>query len=447
MNRSCTLGAVLSAAILATWLATASNGEEKVAAEPTAASGGRDGTAVDRVVKTVREGDEESPAIASFVLEGVDWLVAAQQKDGGWGGGAHAKQNIRDPHAVRTDPATTAFTALALLRAGHTPVAGSHQQSVRRATEYLVKAVEDAPVEGPKITDITGTQPQSKLGPLVDTSMTAQLLARVLPTLKEAGNLHRRVDKALEKCLAKLEASQAADGSWKVGGRGWAPVLQSSLNCSALELARVAGKQVDAAKLDKAREYQKANISAATGRAKSGDAAGVELYSFATAQRAAAGEARAASDRIEGAKRSGRLAPDSDVSEENLRVAGVSGPQARKLAEASDQIRAQKVRQFDENMLRGFGNNGGEEFLSYLLTSESLVILGDEQWAKWNDKMHGRLQKIQNKDGSWSGHHCITSHVFCTAAVVQCLTADRDAEMLLAIARTAEKESKVASGK
>ena len=98
-------------------------------------------------------------------------------------------------------------------------------------------------------------------------------------------------------------------------------------------------------------------------------------------------------------------------------------------------------------VLKGFGNNGGEEFLSYLLISESLVILGDEQWAKWNDKMHGHLQKIQNKVGNWTGHHCITSHVFCTAAVVQCLTADRDAEMLLVIAMTAEEESKAASGK
>jgi hypothetical protein len=48
--------------------------------------------------------------------------------------------------------------------------------------------------------------------------------------------------------------------------------------------------------------------------------------------------------------------------------------------------------------------------------------------------MHGRLQKIQNGDGSWTGHHCITSPVFCTAAVVQCLTTDRDATFLIAMA-------------
>jgi hypothetical protein len=55
--------------------------------------------------------------------------------------------------------------------------------------------------------------------------------------------------------------------------------------------------------------------------------------------------------------------------------------------------------------------------------------------------MHGRLQKIQNSDGSWSGHHCITSPVFCTAAVVQCLTTDRDATFLVAMAERTHKAS------
>ena len=65
-----------------------------------------------------------------------------------------------------------------------------------------------------------------------------------------------------------------------------------------------------------------------------------------------------------------------------------------------------------------------------MLTSEAMVVTGGEEWQKWNDKMHGRLQKVQNPDGSWSGHHCITSPVFCTAAAVQCLSADRDAAVL-----------------
>jgi hypothetical protein len=93
-------------------------------------------------------------------------------------------------------------------------------------------------------------------------------------------------------------------------------------------------------------------------------------------------------------------------------------------------------------MLQGFGSNGGEEYLSYLLTSETLVIAGPDKFNQWNDKMHGRLQKIQNSDGSWSGLHCITSPVFCTAAVVQCLTTDRDATFLIAMAEKTRPANK-----
>jgi hypothetical protein len=47
------------------------------------------------------------------------------------------------------------------------------------------------------------------------------------------------------------------------------------------------------------------------------------------------------------------------------------------------------------------------------------------------------LEKVQCPNGSWTGHHCITSPVFCTAAVVQCLTAERDADLLARVARAA----------
>ena len=74
-----------------------------------------------------------------------------------------------------------------------------------------------------------------------------------------------------------------------------------------------------------------------------------------------------------------------------------------------------------------------------MLTSESLLITGGEQWQKWNTKMHERLQKIQSPDGSWTGHHCITSPVFCTAAALQCLTAERDKEQLMKISTAQTK--------
>jgi hypothetical protein len=383
--------------------------------------------------------------IPEFVTKGVAWLIAAQHNDGGWGGGSHAHQDVRDPHAVVTDPATTSFTLLALLRGGHTPVAGEYQTQVRKGLAYLVSAVEKAPKEGALITEVEGTQPQTKLGRFVDTAMTAQYLARALALLPKDDELYARVDKALDVCLAKLQQSQKDNGSWG-DGSGWAPVLQSSLSCSALELAQASGKQVDARVLDRARTYQKQNYDVQSGRAAAGEAAGVELYAFNGAFRGGAVEARQANDAIEAAKDRGDLSEDAPVSAENLRAAGVAEPeQAAKLAEAHAQNQAQVGRLADEQLLSGFGSNGGEEFLSYLMTSETLVIAGGDKFHEWQDKMQGRLSKIQNADGSWSGQHCITSPVFCTAAVVQCIAADQDVEFLVAMAKRTNAAERVAA--
>ena len=110
---------------------------------------------------------------------------------------------------------------------------------------------------------------------------------------------------------------------------------------------------------------------------------------------------------------------------EALERIGVAAERARKLNEAYAQNQAARKLLQDETVLSGFGNNGGEEYLSYMMTSEALAADGGEDWEGWYQKMHDRLAKVQNPDGSWSGHHCITSPVFCTAAVILTMTADR----------------------
>jgi hypothetical protein len=383
--------------------------------------------------------DEGAAApLEPFVRQGAEWLVRAQHPDGGWGAGSHARQDVRDPRQVVTDPATTAFVGLALLRSGSTPEAGPYREALRRATFYLLDVVEKAPPTGPRVTDIAGTQPQAKLGPLVDTGMTSQYLARVLPLLAKSSELRARVDAALDRCVRKLEESQTTDGSWK-SGSGWAPVLESSVSTSALEMAQAVGKTVNPAKLDKARQYQKGRYDSASGRAESGDAAGVELYAFSSAQRANAADAALAEEQLQAAKDKSMLPKDAPVTEDNLKKAGVDERKAKSLNDAYHSNRSQLRRLSDEQLLNGFGSNGGEEYLSYLQTSESLVIAGGNEWELWRKKMSARLAKIQSQDGSWTGHHCITSPVFCTAAVLQCLTADRDAAALQRTARVGKK--------
>ena len=369
--------------------------------------------------------------LAPFIDNALDWLAKAQHESGGWGSGSHSAQDIRDPHKVQTDPASTAFSAMALLRVGSDPTAGKYKIHLRKAAEYLVRVVNEAKPQGPTITSLKGTQPQTKLGQFIDTSMTLQFLSRVLPKLPKSDPLHQQVDQALDKCLAKLQNSQQQDGSW--GGGSWAGVLQSSVGCSALEWAAAAGKTVDGTVLARARDHQKGNFNVETGRSSAPDSAGIELYAFAGSQRAAASEAGAARQLIEEAKENGILPADASCTVENLMTLGVDKPQANTLYKSYAQNMAQLEQLDNEQLLSGFGNNGGEEFLSYMLTSESLVLQGGNAWPKWKQKMNTRMAKIQIANGSWTGHHCITSPVFCTAAAIQCLTADRDEVLLRAI--------------
>src|SRR5688572_11685096 len=79
----------------------------------------------------------------------------------------------------------------------------------------------------------------------------------------------------------------------------------------------------------------------------------------------------------------------------------------------------------DPSFVSGFGSNGGEEFLSYMLVSESLVVKGGADWDKWDTAMTANLSRVQNGDGSWTGHHCITGRTFVTSSALLVLMADR----------------------
>ncbi len=50
-----------------------------------------------------------------------------------------------------------------------------------------------------------------------------------------------------------------------------------------------------------------------------------------------------------------------------------------------------------------------------------------KEWEDWDRSVTENLERIQNKDGSWTGHHCITGRTFCTAAALLVLLADRSA--------------------
>lgn len=383
------------------------------------------------VFRTVM-GEESSNGFATFATPanvmnslqyGLTWLSKAQNRDGGWGAGTHSRQDIMDPHAVQSDPATTAMVAMALLRTG----TGERSQ-LDAAVEYLLQAVERSPHEALNITDQTGTQIQVKLGQNIDVILTSQFFSNLMERMDDSP-MKIRIKNANSKCIEKIQRGQSSDGS--MNGSGWAGVLQSSFATNSLESAKANGVKVDEDALSKGKEFQKKNFDTKTGNVNTDLGAGVVLYSVSGSSRAAAKEARRVREEVDKAKKDGKLAPSAAPTVANLRQLGYSEAEALEYSTAYEVYEAANAQAQRDDVMSGFGNNGGEEFLSYLQTGEGMVIANDSQWTKWYENVSGRLVKIQNEDGSWNGHHCITSPVFCTATCLLILSVNNDVDRLM----------------
>jgi hypothetical protein len=366
--------------------------------------------------------------VAASLDHGLSWIARAQNADGGWGAGSHYHQEILDPHAVTTDPATTAMAAMALLRNGNTLATGAYSAQLNKALVYLLKAVETSESNNSNITTITGTQIQTKLGGNIDVILTSQFLSNIQETISDS-ELKARIKKAQTICVSKIQQAQSTNGS--IAGSGWAGVLQSSFATNALEAAEAQGVNVDKKALEKAREFQKSNYNAKTGDVNTEMGAGVVLYSVTGSARASAKEARKVEEELKKAKDDGRLAQNAPATAQSLIQIGYKEDEAMKYATSYEVYQSAKVQAQRDDVLDGFGNNGGEEFLSYLQTGESMIINKDDSWEKWYDNISGRMLKIQNEDGSWNGHHCITSPVFCTATSLLILSVNNDVENLV----------------
>lgn len=361
------------------------------------------------------------------VRDGLQWLSKAQLPNGGYGAGSHAAQHIRDPHAVKADPATTAMVGMALLRSGVELQNGANAQSLRNALDYLLETIENVDEDSPYITEIRNTQIQTKLGENIDAVLAAQFLSNVLDR-NLPGTDRKRVARCLDLCIARIQ--EGTDGSGRQKGAGWAGVLQSGMANSALESAQAVGAAVNQEVLERSKKYQKDNYNNEDGTVKTDDGAGIVLYSISGSVRASAKEARKAKDDINKAKAEGKIAADAEINAETLEEIGYVSGEAQKYGTAYKVYEsAKEVAQRDE-VMSGFGNNGGEEFLSYLQTGESMLVNNDEDWKTWYDDISGRILKIQNEDGSWNGHHCITSPVFCTATSLLLLTVEEDIDFL-----------------
>jgi squalene-hopene cyclase-like protein/prenyltransferase/squalene oxidase-like repeat protein len=336
----------------------------------------------------------KNDAVSVAVQKGAQWLVSTQGKDGGWGQDGGETSYVRQGERLESngnDVANTAVAAAALLHAGSTPTHGEYQSALVRAVDFVLRRVDESPSEGLEVTTLHGTQIQRKLGPYIDTFLTSKLLAELDGEMGNA-RANARVRQALQKCVAKIEKNQLKDGSWNMAG-GWAPILGTSMASRSLYVAQQKGVAVSAGTMAKVQDYTSKAAPAESGAGAAGGvltaAAGVPLYQDAQA--------------LEQLSRT-----------ENDRKANAK------------QIKVMTARLASPQHVMGFGSFGGEEFFSYLNISDSLHRTGGEEWEKWNGDIKAKLVKLQNEDGTWAGHHCITGRVAVTSAAILVMLVDRE---------------------
>jgi hypothetical protein len=358
----------------------------------------------------------------------IQWMAGAQLQDGGWGCGSHSNQGNLNPLKVDSDPATTSVVLMALMRMGHNHEKGSYTAEFKKGGDFILTAVDKSAKEDNNITALRGTQIQTKLGQNIDVVLAAQFLSNWLEDLGQQHDSYQRVMTALNTCTEKIQRTMNADGS--VSNAGWAGVLQSSFATNALESAASNGATVDLDRLEQAREYQKGNIDTKTGNVKTEAGAGIVLYSVSGSARASAQDARKVEERVNKAKKDGDLPAAAEVTVDNLTDIGYTEEEAMRYTTSYTVYNTSKEIAQRQDVTTGFGNDGGEEYLSFLQTGESMIIGGDDSWKNWYDNVSGRLLSAQNENGSWHGHHCITSPVFCTATAMLILSIHNDIEKL-----------------
>ena len=347
-----------------------------------------------------------TPPLAAAVDKGAKWLASVQGADGGWGQDGGAASNTRQGERLESsgnDVANTAVAALALMRAGK-----QYQPNVERAVAFILKRVEASPADGLAITNVQGTQIQRKLGPYIDTFLTSMLLAELDGTLSKVQNA--RIRQGLEKCVAKIERNQKGDGSWNIAG-GWAPVLGTSMASRSLYAAQQKGVKVNEQTVALAENYTLKALDSSVDGVRSSPSA---------AKGSAGGIA-------------GRAEASVVVSSDSAGVGLYQSAQALEQLSRTDKDRAKNAKQIraiqrqltDARFVEGFGSIGGEEFFSYLNVSDSLKRSGGEEWKKWHSQITDKILKLQNNDGTWAGHHCITGRVAVTSAAILNLAVNR----------------------
>ena len=367
------------------------------------------------------------------VEKGLEWLASQQHADGGWGQGGGWRTNtsgqggrVEGPEV--NDPADIGNTAIALksfLRAGTKLGEGKYSENARKAADFLFAAVEKSDEDTLFVTDVRGTQLQSKIGPYVDTFLAMQVLADLNEQMPDEKAEDRRA-RCLAKLAAKIEKNQKDDGSFD-GNTAWAATVSQGIASKAINGAWAAGAPVAEETLARDHAQNATGLDPQSGEVAAGAGgvsdAGVAIYRYASKL---GGMADYAKNNDKRRKEFQQKLDSEDASEEIKKQAKDELAKIDKADKEKEVLLSNVSKQAGQaQFVAGFGNNGGEEFVSFMNIAEAMHAKGGKPWNEWQARMDTMLRSAQHNDGSWSGQHCITGRTFCTSTALLTLTTDR----------------------
>ncbi|QEG21361.1 prenyltransferase/squalene oxidase repeat-containing protein [Mariniblastus fucicola] len=298
------------------------------------------------------------------VRRGLEWLKRTEGRRGGHGA------DVSQPD----DIGCSAMVGLALLADGSTPSQGPNKTHLRRIVNYLIGCVEAMP--NGNITSKSGTQLQNKIGSQAHTFFALLFLSQVCGEI----GIHKKTREAVAKLVETVVKAQSPRGDW--GQESWAPTLGTVMGWTSLRSAHFAGFRVGGSP-EKTADHLMQQMKGSLGQKQQHWMH--SLYKNAT----------------------------------GIRVLCAMG----KEEEAISKRAFADVLELVTRDNTAFNQAGGEEFLAFHLITETMLQKEGNDWATWFPKVRDKMLDVQNDDGCWTGHHCITSRTFCTAAACLVLSA------------------------
>jgi hypothetical protein len=317
--------------------------------------------------------DPVPPEARAAAESGLQFLLRAQNTDGSWG---------NDPGGAG-DVGNTCIAALALLGHGSTPTRGPNAHALRRAVDWVMRQTRG--FEEGLVHFRDGTLLQRKLGNNADLYLVSLLYSQLLGMCVDVEDDHRMQAELTGMCRA-ISSLQKPNGEWETS---YEPMLTTVCAWLSLKQAHAAGIAIQHASPQKVVEYLRTEcLEAGTGIFREKRWGNNERF----------------------VTQAGALRVLYGSSEDHT-------PEVQRATEVVLRMR------FDQDV---GGRQGGEEFLGALFATHALFLSPDDPFRVFYPKITKALLACQNKDGSWTGHHCITGRVFCTAcSVLVILTPDR----------------------